>query len=156
VLQPYQSKSLDIADPWVKAARTKHQNDVAKAINEYRIWGAKLTMSPLPHYFIGRLLQQEKKYTDAIAEFKKAEVKQSLVKDGWIFPEIWIAQGDVYAEDQNNVKALTAYGLASEKSQDRVDIQEQLVDKYKQINAKAESTKAAELVVKLKGQPAAK
>ncbi len=154
IMQPYQNRALEISDHWVKAARAKTFGKFDEALNEYRLLEAQVSYSPVPHYFMARLMQQNGKYTEALDQIKKAELKQGLSKENWVFPEIWIARGDVYKMLNLFPSANEAYDNAFDKAQDRLDIQEQLVDKYLATKAKDRSEKAKGLVVKLKGGPA--
>ena len=148
----YETQVFDIKDPWIKAIRDKLQGDYPKALTEYQLWSAQASVSPLPDYFIAQMQTELKNYPAAEVALKKAELKQSFKKDGPVFPEIWMAFGDLYKAENKPSDALAAYAKASEKSPDRLDIHQALVERYKDVKNSAKAKIEQNLVNQLQAK----
>lgn len=149
VVAGYFNQPLEVDDIWIKAIRAKLKGQDDMALLNYQILQGQASFSPVPHYLTAQIYFKQKKYDLAEAELKKADLKQTFLKNDVVYPEIWVLMGDVYREEKKSKEALDQYALASSKAPNRLDIHKLLAKIYKDLKLKAKQSDEEVLVAKL-------
>jgi foldase protein PrsA len=99
---------LIIKDPSLNAYKSKMEGDLESSVGHYQLILSQNPYAILPHYYIAKIYIALGKKTDALIEFKRADIKANLNPD-LDFPELHLALGDLYSNQKMRDKMLGQY-----------------------------------------------
>jgi foldase protein PrsA len=124
----------------VVAYDNRVKGNLDKALTGYRQLASQNPQSPIPYLFTADIFEQQKKYTEAMAEYKRALLIEKLnpaTKSA--FTHFYL--GKMYAKQKLNGLAAKEYALAGAALTDDMGTMERLKEAYKDIGYTKESTK---------------
>lgn len=145
VVHAQRGRAVKILNPQLKALTFKAQGRFDEAIMAYRGLMSNDPSNPYPNLYIAELQLMMGDVSSAKQSLLKAEIKESLVSDSVIIPQIHLMLADIYHDQKFPAKRNQQYDrlLSADSS---VELLTYLKDKFKSLNDDTRLSKATALI----------